>query len=50
MKIAVIGATGFVGSAILKEALRRKENEAGILLAIANGIRTDELVKKFGLF
>lgn len=37
-------------AAILKEALRRKENEAGILLAIAQGIRTDELVKKFGLF
>jgi regulator of RNase E activity RraA len=37
-------------AAILKEALHRKENEAGILLAIAQGIRTDELVQKFGLF
>lgn len=37
-------------TAILQEALRRKGNEAGILLAIAQGIRTDELVKKFGLF
>ncbi len=36
--------------AILKEALGRKKNEAGILLAIAEGIRTDELVKQFGLF
>jgi regulator of RNase E activity RraA/CMP-N-acetylneuraminic acid synthetase len=37
-------------SAILKEVLRRKKNEAGILLAIAEGVRTDELVKAFGLF
>lgn len=36
--------------AILREALDRKKNEAGILLAIAEGIRTDDLVKQFGLF
>jgi regulator of RNase E activity RraA len=35
---------------ILEEALKRKNNEAGILLAIAQGIGTDELVKQFGLF
>lgn len=37
-------------AAILKEALGRKKNEAGILLAIAEGIRTDDLVRQFGLF
>lgn len=37
-------------NAILTEALNRKKNEAGILLAIAQGVRTDELVKQFGLF
>lgn len=36
--------------AILEEALRRKKNETGILLAIARGIGTDELIKQFGLF
>jgi regulator of RNase E activity RraA len=35
---------------ILEEALQRRKKEAGILLAIAQGIRTDELVTKFGLF
>jgi regulator of RNase E activity RraA/CMP-N-acetylneuraminic acid synthetase len=35
---------------ILNEAMRRKGNEASILIAIAQGIRTDELVKQFGLF
>jgi regulator of RNase E activity RraA/CMP-N-acetylneuraminic acid synthetase len=37
-------------TAILKEALNRKRNEAGILLAVAQGIKTDDLVKQFGLF
>ncbi len=37
-------------SAILKESLGRKENEGDILLAIAQGAKTDELVTKFGLF
>ncbi|WCJ58180.1 NTP transferase domain-containing protein [Fontisphaera persica] len=36
--------------AILKEAMSRKKNEADILLAIAQGIQTSELVKQFGLF
>ena len=36
--------------AILKEAMSRKKNEAEILLAIAQGIQTGELVKQFGLF
>ncbi len=36
--------------AILKEALSRKENEGDILLAIAQGVKTNELVTKFGLF
>jgi regulator of RNase E activity RraA/CMP-N-acetylneuraminic acid synthetase len=37
-------------TAILQEALNRKKNEGGILLAIAQGVQTDELVKQFGLF
>lgn len=37
-------------AAVMKEALSRKENESDILLAIAQGARTDELVKRFGLF
>jgi regulator of RNase E activity RraA/CMP-N-acetylneuraminic acid synthetase len=36
--------------AILEEALKRKKNEAGILLSIAQGTHTSELVKQFGLF
>lgn len=36
--------------AILNEALNRKKNEGGILLSIAQGTCTDELVKQFGLF
>lgn len=36
--------------AVLREATSRKENECDILIAIAQGARTDELVKKFGLF
>ncbi len=36
--------------AILNEALTRKKGEAGILLAIAQGIKTEDLVKQFGLF
>jgi regulator of RNase E activity RraA/CMP-N-acetylneuraminic acid synthetase len=36
--------------AILREALNRKQNEGGILHAIAQGTRTDDLVKQFGLF
>ena len=35
---------------ILDEALNRKKNEGGILLSIAQGTRTDDLVKQFGLF
>ncbi|HXT11675.1 MAG TPA: cytidyltransferase [Candidatus Angelobacter sp.] len=35
---------------ILGEALNRKKNEGSILLSIAQGTRTDELVKQFGLF
>ena len=37
-------------AAILREALSRKKNEAGILLAIAEGMKTEELVSHFGLF
>ncbi len=36
--------------AILREALGRKKNEAEILVAIAQGTHTNELVKQFGLF
>jgi regulator of RNase E activity RraA len=36
--------------AVLEEALKRKKNEAGILLAIAQGLGTDDLIKQFGLF
>jgi len=36
--------------AILQEALNRKKNEGGILLAIAQGTCTDDLVRQFGLF
>jgi regulator of RNase E activity RraA/CMP-N-acetylneuraminic acid synthetase len=37
-------------AAILREALARKKNEAGILLAIAQGVKTEDLVDQFGLF
>lgn len=37
-------------TAILREAMSRKKNEAGILLAIAQGIKTEDLVTQFGLF
>lgn len=36
--------------AILKEALSRRKNETEILLAIAQGMPTGDLVKQFGLF
>lgn len=36
--------------AILREALSRKQNESGVLLAIAQGVATSDLVRQFGLF
>jgi len=36
--------------AVLEEALRRKKNESEIVLAIARGMKTDELMRQFGLF
>lgn len=37
-------------AAIIKESLNRKKNEAGILVAIAQGVRTGELLGQFGTF
>lgn len=37
-------------AAILEEALKRKRNEADIVLAIARGVRTEDLLRQFGLF
>jgi regulator of RNase E activity RraA/CMP-N-acetylneuraminic acid synthetase len=36
--------------AVLEEALKRRKNEGAVLLAIAEGMETGELVKQFGLF
>ncbi|HEX3799629.1 MAG TPA: NTP transferase domain-containing protein [Verrucomicrobiae bacterium] len=36
--------------AVLAEALKRRKNESSILLAIAEGMETNQLVKEFGLF
>jgi regulator of RNase E activity RraA/CMP-N-acetylneuraminic acid synthetase len=35
---------------VLEEALKRRKNEDAILLAIAEGVETGQLVKQFGLF